>query len=85
MGGAVAAIDGYMKGQLVESNTARLAAIETGEQVLVGVNGYTETEPSPLSAGDERDHDRRRRGRGRADRASQGLARGRDAGPCARH
>jgi (2R)-ethylmalonyl-CoA mutase len=51
MGGAVAAID-YMKGRLVESNTARLRAIETGETVVVGVNRFTTTEPSPLTAGD---------------------------------
>jgi (2R)-ethylmalonyl-CoA mutase len=51
MGGAVAAID-YMKRRLVESNTARLQGIETGEQTVVGVNAYTQTEPSPLSAGD---------------------------------
>jgi (2R)-ethylmalonyl-CoA mutase len=50
MGGAVAAID-YMKRRLVESNTARLREIETGEQIVVGVNRWTETEPSPLSAG----------------------------------
>ena len=51
MGGAVASID-YMKRKLVESNTARLAAIESGEQVVVGVNRWTETEVSPLSGGD---------------------------------
>ncbi len=51
MGGAVAAID-YMKRRLVESNTERLRKIETGEQVVVGVNRWTETEPSPLSTGD---------------------------------
>jgi (2R)-ethylmalonyl-CoA mutase len=51
MGGAVAAID-YMKQRLVESNTERLRRIETGEQVVVGVNRWTETEPSPLSTGD---------------------------------
>ena len=50
MGGAVAAID-YMKEALIASNAARVQAIEKGEQVLVGVNAYTETEPSPLSAG----------------------------------
>ncbi|HZQ11754.1 MAG TPA: protein meaA [Pseudolabrys sp.] len=50
MGGAVKAVDtGYMKQQLVESNTARLEAIERGEQVVVGVNKYIETEPSPLA------------------------------------
>ncbi|MGB7000340.1 MAG: methylmalonyl-CoA mutase family protein, partial [Pseudolabrys sp.] len=49
MGGAVAAVDtGYMKQQLVESNTARLEAIERGEQTVVGVNKYLESEPSPL-------------------------------------
>jgi (2R)-ethylmalonyl-CoA mutase len=50
MGGAVAAID-YMKRALVESNTERLGRIESGEQVVVGVNRWTETEPSPLAAG----------------------------------
>jgi len=50
MGGAVAAVDtGYMKQQLVESNTARLEAIERGEQIVVGVNKYLESEPSPLA------------------------------------
>jgi ethylmalonyl-CoA mutase len=52
MGGAVAAID-YMKEALVASNAARVQAIEKGEQVLVGVNAYTETEPSPLAGGIE--------------------------------
>ena len=52
MGGAVAAVEsGYMKQQLVESNTARLEAIERGEQVVVGVNRYLETEASPLTGG----------------------------------
>jgi (2R)-ethylmalonyl-CoA mutase len=51
LGGAVAAID-YMKRRLVESNTERLRRIETGEQVVVGVNRWTESEPSPLSTGD---------------------------------
>ncbi len=52
MGGAVAAVEnGYMKQQLVESNTARLEAIERGEQVVVGVNRYLETEASPLTDG----------------------------------
>jgi (2R)-ethylmalonyl-CoA mutase len=52
MGGAVAAID-YMKEALIASNAARVAAIERGDQVLVGVNAYTETEPSPLDSGAE--------------------------------
>ncbi len=51
MGGAVAAID-YMKRRLVESNTARLSGIETGDLTVVGVNKWTETEPSPLTAGE---------------------------------
>jgi (2R)-ethylmalonyl-CoA mutase len=50
MGGAVAAID-YMKSELVAANTARLARIEAGETVVVGVNRFTEAEPSPLTAG----------------------------------
>ncbi|MBX2804550.1 MAG: cobalamin-dependent protein, partial [Hyphomicrobiales bacterium] len=54
MGGAVAAVESsYMKQQLVESNAARLKAIEMGKQVLVGVNRWTETEPSPLNGGDD--------------------------------
>ncbi|ODN72561.1 protein meaA [Methylobrevis pamukkalensis] len=52
MGGAIAAVEsGYMKRALVESNTRRLAAIEGGAQIVVGVNRFTETEPSPLAAG----------------------------------
>jgi (2R)-ethylmalonyl-CoA mutase len=54
MGGAVTAIDtGYLKQQLVESNTRRLEAIERGEQTVVGVNRFVETEESPLSAGQD--------------------------------
>jgi (2R)-ethylmalonyl-CoA mutase len=50
MGGAVKAVDtGYMKQQLVESNTARLEAIERGEQIVIGVNKYIESELSPLA------------------------------------
>jgi ethylmalonyl-CoA mutase len=52
MGGAVAAID-YMKGELVAANTARLARIEAGETVVVGVNRFTSGEPSPLTAGED--------------------------------
>jgi len=47
MGGAIAAID-YMKGRLVESNADRVNAIERGDTVVVGVNKFTEAEPSPL-------------------------------------
>ncbi|QTL02993.1 protein meaA [Aquabacter sp. L1I39] len=53
MGGAVAAVENsYMKQALVESNTRRLEAIEQGDQVVVGVNRWTETEPSPLTTGE---------------------------------
>jgi (2R)-ethylmalonyl-CoA mutase len=53
LGGAVAAVEsGYMKQRLVESNARRLAAIERGEQVVVGVNRYTESAPSPLLTGE---------------------------------
>jgi (2R)-ethylmalonyl-CoA mutase len=54
LGGAIAAVEmGYMKSQLVESNTARLEAIERNEQTVVGVNRFVETEPSPLTAGED--------------------------------
>jgi ethylmalonyl-CoA mutase len=54
MGGAVAAIENsYMKQCLVESNARRLAAIEAGEQVVVGVNKFTDSAPSPLTATDD--------------------------------
>jgi (2R)-ethylmalonyl-CoA mutase len=53
MGGAVAAVEsGYMKARLVESNSARLSAIESGDQVVVGVNRFQSTEPSPLTSGE---------------------------------
>src|SRR5580700_6596850 len=52
MGGAVAAIEtGHMKRKLVQSNTQRLEAIERGEQIVVGVNRFTQSEPSPLTDG----------------------------------
>jgi (2R)-ethylmalonyl-CoA mutase len=51
MGGAVAAVEsGYMKQQLVSSHSARRARIENGEDVVVGVNRFETTEPSPLTA-----------------------------------
>jgi ethylmalonyl-CoA mutase len=50
LGGAVAAVEqGYMKQQLVESNTRRVEAIERREQTVVGVNRFIETEASPLA------------------------------------
>jgi len=51
MGGAVQAIE-YMKSRLVESNAERIARIESGETVVVGVNRFTTTEPSPLTTGE---------------------------------
>ena len=57
MGGAVAAID-YMKHALVESNTERVRRIEAGEQIVVGVNRWTETEDARLSVGEGAVHDR---------------------------
>ncbi|WP_084609230.1 MULTISPECIES: protein meaA [Thermocrispum] len=51
MGGAVAAVEnGYMKSQLVASLGEHRRRMESGEQVLVGVNKFTSTEPSPLLA-----------------------------------
>ncbi len=53
LGGAIAAVEtGYLKARLVDSNTRRLEAIERGEQVVVGVNRYLQSEPSPLTTGD---------------------------------
>jgi (2R)-ethylmalonyl-CoA mutase len=51
MGGALAAVENaYLKQQLVASNARRLRRIESGEQTVVGVNQFTETEPNPLLA-----------------------------------
>jgi len=52
MGGAVGAI-GYMKSRLVESNASRIAGIENGDTIVVGVNKWQAGEPSPLTAGDD--------------------------------
>ncbi len=50
MGGAVATVEtGYLKQQLVDSNMRRLEAIERGEQTVVGVNRFIESEQSPLA------------------------------------
>jgi (2R)-ethylmalonyl-CoA mutase len=48
--GSQAALE-YMKERLVRSNAARIEAIETAEEIRVGVNAYMETEASPLTAG----------------------------------
>ena len=51
MGGAVAAVEsGYMKSALVSSHAERRRRIEAGEDVVVGVNRFTTTEPNPLTA-----------------------------------
>ena len=53
IGGAVKAVEtGVLKAKLVESNMRRLEAIERGEQIVVGVNAFTSSEPSPLMAGE---------------------------------
>jgi (2R)-ethylmalonyl-CoA mutase len=51
-GGAVEAVP-YMKGRLVESHRARVAKIEAGELKVVGQNFQTESEPSPLTVGED--------------------------------
>jgi len=51
MGGAVVAVEsGYLKQALVASHAERRQRIESGEQVVVGVNKFENTEPSPLTA-----------------------------------
>ncbi len=51
MGGAIPAVEsGYMKSALVSSHAARRAKIEAGEEIIVGVNKFETTEPSPLTA-----------------------------------
>lgn len=53
MGGAIKAVEnGFMKRALVESNARRIRGIEKGSQVVVGVNRWGESEPSPLTAGE---------------------------------
>ena len=49
LGGAFAAID-ELKSRLVASQSLRVARIESGEQVVVGVNRFTETAESPLTS-----------------------------------
>src|SRR6476619_6740710 len=51
MGGAVAAVEsGYMKSALVASHARRRQRIESGEDVVVGVNRFETSEPNPLTA-----------------------------------
>src|SRR4051794_9878617 len=47
MGGAIEAVD-YMKTSLVASHAERRRRIEAGEDIVVGVNRFTTTEPNPL-------------------------------------
>ncbi|MFC7545836.1 protein meaA [Plantactinospora sp. GCM10030261] len=50
-GGVVAAVEsGYLKSALVASLAERRRRMETGSDVVVGVNRFVETEPSPLTA-----------------------------------
>ncbi len=54
MGGAVQAIkSGYMKTQLVKSQSERLSKIMTGELKVVGRNIFTDGLPSPLLSGED--------------------------------
>jgi (2R)-ethylmalonyl-CoA mutase len=53
-GGGSFEMIGAMKGRLVQSHAERVRRIESGEQKVVGVNSFTETEPSPLAAIAER-------------------------------
>ena len=51
MGGAIAAVEsGYMKQALVSAHAARRGRIEAGDEIIVGVNRFDTTEPSPLTA-----------------------------------
>ncbi len=54
MGGVIPAIEsGYMKTALVRSMSERMSRINAGEQIVVGLNKWTEGLPSPLTAGDD--------------------------------
>ena len=76
MGGAVRAIEsGVLKGKLVELNMRRLEAIERGEQIVVGVNAFVNSEPSPLTAGDDFNSGSVGGSRGGTDREAERLAR----------
>jgi ethylmalonyl-CoA mutase len=54
MGGVVPAIEsGYMKSALVRSMGERMSAINSGEQIVVGMNKWTDGLPTPLLSGDD--------------------------------
>ena len=55
LGGAFEAID-ELKMRLVRSQAERVRRIETGEQIVVGVNSFTDTAPSPLTGDGEIDN-----------------------------
>ena len=51
LGGAIPAVEsGYMKSRLVASLAERRARLESGDDIVVGVNAYVTTEPNPLLA-----------------------------------
>lgn len=52
MGGAVDSVD-YMKESLVGAHIERIKGIESGDLKVVGVNAYTQSEESPLGAGND--------------------------------
>jgi (2R)-ethylmalonyl-CoA mutase len=55
MGGVIPAIEsGYLKSALVRSMSERVSRINTGEQVVVGLNKWTDGLPSPLLSGEDR-------------------------------
>ena len=50
LGGAVAAVEsGFLKGELVAAHARRRQRIEAGDEIVVGVNAFTTTEPNPLT------------------------------------
>jgi len=52
LGGAVAAVEsGYLKSALVAAHAERRARVESGADVVVGINRFTGSEPSPLVTG----------------------------------
>ena len=54
LGGAAVAVEsGFMKQALVESNSRRIADIESGDKPVIGVNVFTESAPSPLTSGED--------------------------------
>jgi (2R)-ethylmalonyl-CoA mutase len=82
-GGVVAVESGTIKERLVASNAARIAAIERGEQIVVGVNRFTETAESPLTGADAILHVDEK-AEGQRVRAVEAWRKQRDAGKVAR-